>query len=30
LRNQEYVVVAGPRAAVTTMVEPYRSQLVGQ
>lgn len=28
LRNQEYVVVTGPRAAVSAMVEPYRTQLV--
>jgi adenine-specific DNA-methyltransferase len=28
LRNQEYVVVAGPRAAVSAMIEPYGTQLV--
>ena len=28
LRNQEYVMVAGPRPTVATMVEPYRAQVV--
>ncbi len=30
LRNLEYVVVAGPRNTVTTMVQPYHDQLVGR
>jgi adenine-specific DNA-methyltransferase len=28
LRNQEYVVIAGPPAAVARMAEPYRSAAV--